>query len=255
FPSACARSPLPFRFDMSASPPRSVLSSSRGNSVTRRLPCGARLGDVLVWLAAFPLLSCAAAHQPDSQSSRPHPPFERAQAAFMSHDFVAADSAFRAVLVEDTVSAHRRQAATTVAAIAWRVREDTGSAARVLTVAAATSGERFDALNERSRMLRVLGDYAGAREAAAQAGSAATTEAEQDDATTAWAEAVITPLLHQRLGRAAAPRWGSGPGDRAFPDSSALYQALVRLDSIVQRSPGGLNAGRLLILAGALSDD
>jgi len=233
----------------------SVFSPSNSKSVAHWLRCGARNGGLLVALACFLLLSPATAQQPDSQSSRPQPPFERAQAAFMSHDFDVADSAFRAVLIGDTVSAHRRQAAIAFAAIAWRVREDTASAARVLRDAAATSWGRFDALAERSRMLRLLGDYAGAREAAAQAGTAATTETERDDATTAWSEAVITPLIRQRLGRAAAPRWGNGLPDRPFPDSSALHQALVRLDSIVQRSPGGLNAGRLLILAGVLADD
>ena len=233
----------------------SAASPSNCKSVAHWLWCSARTGGLLVGLTGFLLLSRATAQQPDSQSSRPRPPFERAQAAFMSHDFEAAESAFRAVLIGDTISAHRRQAAIAFAAIAWRVHEDTASATRVLRDAAAASWGRFDALAERSRMLRLLGDYAGAREAAALAGTAATTEAERGDATTAWAEAVITPLLRQRLGRAAAPRWGSGPADRAFPDSSALHQALVRLDSIVQRSPGGLNAGRLLILAGALSDN
>jgi hypothetical protein len=88
-----------------------------------------------------------------------------------------------------------------------------------------------------------------------QASPAAKTEAERDAATTAWANAVITPLLNQRLVRGTGPSWGRGPPEQPTAESRALRQAVVRLDTIVRRSPGGLDAGRLLILAGALSDD
>src|SRR4030095_9547875 len=117
----------------------SFFAPSNSKSVAHWLQCGARNGGLLVALACFLLLSPATAQQPDSQSSRPQPPFERAQAAFMSHDFHVDGSACRAVWIGDTVSAHRRQAAIAFAAIGWRVREDTASAARVLRDAAATS--------------------------------------------------------------------------------------------------------------------
>ncbi|HYR06957.1 MAG TPA: hypothetical protein VEQ60_04295, partial [Longimicrobium sp.] len=38
------------------------------------------------------------------------PAFSRAQAAFMSHDFDAAEAAYREVLQTDTVTAHRTEA-------------------------------------------------------------------------------------------------------------------------------------------------
>jgi hypothetical protein len=228
--------------------PRPLLSSERPTPRRPRIAAGASL----IVLGALALLPAAAAQQPDSSS---RPPFERAQAAFMSHDFAAAESAYREVLASDTVPAHRRQAATEAAAIAWRVREDTATAQWVLSNAAGASWGRYDALIERARMLRVWGDYAGSREAATQARAAASTEAERDDATTSWADATLTPLLRDRLRRADAPRWGSGRPEKARADSASLREVVVRLDSIVQRSPGGLQAGRLLVLAGALSDD
>lgn len=211
---------------------------------------------LLLGMLAAP--TTAAAQLPDSA---PRPAFERAQAAFMSHDFRAADSAFRAVLAEDTLATHRRQAAVAEAAIAWRVREDTATAQRFLADAAASSWGRYEALIERARMLREWGDYAGARDAAIQARTSAKTPAERDDATTSWADATLRPLLLERLRGGKPPRWG-GPADRPMTDSSksapvswSLQDVVAQLDSIVQRWPGDLDAGRLLILAGALSDD
>jgi hypothetical protein len=167
-------------------------------------------------------------------------PFEQAQAAFMSHDLAGAETAYRAVLAADTVAAHRREAATTLAAIAWRVRGDTAAAGRVLAEAATTPWGRFAALLERARMQRESGDYAAARASAGEAEAAAATEAERDEATESWAAATLEPLLRE-TGRA--------------PDRAALRHAIARLDSLVQRSPGRLEPARLLILAGALASD
>jgi hypothetical protein len=167
-------------------------------------------------------------------------PFEQAQAAFMSHDLAGAETAYRAVLAADTVAAHRREATTTLAAIAWRVRGDTASAGRVLAEAATTPWGRFAALLERARMQRESGNYAAARAAAGEAEAAAATEAERDEATESWAAATLEPLLRE-TGRA--------------PDRAALRHVIARLDSLVQRSPGRLEPARLLILAGALASD
>ncbi|HTK41645.1 MAG TPA: hypothetical protein VL287_08625 [Gemmatimonadales bacterium] len=219
----------------------------RLSATTGTVPSAILLGGML----AAP--SAVTAQLADSASRRP--PFERAQAAFMSHEFGAADSAFRAVLLEDTLSAHRRQAAVAAAAIAWRVHQDTASAQSILTDAAASSWGRYDALMERSRMLREWGDYSGARDAAIQARAGAKTQAERDDAITSWADATLKPLLRDRLLRGKPAQWGNGPADKPLADSSALREVVVQVDSIVRRSPGGLEAGRLLILAGALADD
>jgi hypothetical protein len=165
-------------------------------------------------------------------------PFEQAQAAFMSHDLAGAEAAYRAVLAADTVAAHRREAATTLAAIAWRVRADTAAAGRVLAEAAATPWGRFAALLERARMQRESGDYAAARVTAGDAEAAAATEAERDEATESWAAATLEPLLRGRA-----------------RDRAALPHVITRLDSLVRRSPGRLEPARLLILAGALASD
>ena len=170
--------------------------------------------------------------------------FDQARMAFMSHDLPAAEAAYRQVLAGDTVAAHRREAAVTLAAISWRVRRDTAAAERILGTAAATPGGRFAALAERSRMLREYGDYAAARKAATDASAAAATPAERDEANVAWASAVVAPLLRDRLGRA-----GTG-GDPAL-----LPEAVARLDSLVRRAPGRLEPARLLVLAGALAED
>jgi hypothetical protein len=212
--------------------------------------CSPTARPVRLMLLGALVLGPAAASPQASPSTRP--PFEHAQAAFTSHDLAAAEAAYREVLTEDTLSAHRREAATTVAAIAWRVREDTATAQRVLTEAAATSWGRFDALIERARMLRVWKDYPGARVAATQARAAASTDAERDDATTSWAAATLAPLLSDRLRDAEARH-----GDTHAPisESTVLPEVVTRLDSIVRGSPGQLEAARLLILAAALADD
>lgn len=204
---------------------------------------------LLMLLGALALGPAAAAPQAPPST---RPPFERAQAAFMSHDLAAAELAYREVLKADTLSAHRREAATTLAAIAWRVREDTAAAQRVLAEAAATSWGRFDALIERARMLREWKDYRGAREAATQARAAASTDAERDDATTSWAAATLAPLLSERLHDMEVRH---GDTDALVSDSTLLPEVVSRLDSIVRHSPGQLEPARLLILAAALADD
>jgi hypothetical protein len=197
---------------------------------------------LMVVVAAAPTLS--------AQSG----PFDRAQAAFMSHDFPAAESAYRQVLADDTVEAHKSEAAVTLAAIAWRVRQDTAAAARVLAEAAGTSWGRYVARLERSRMLRSLGDYAGARAAAAEAESAAGTLVERDDASVAWAQAAILPALAERL-RAGAPAEAATSGAHSADptDPALLREAVARLDSLVRRAPGRLDPARLLVLGGALT--
>ena len=183
-------------------------------------------------------------------------PFEQAQAAFMSHDLTGAEAAYRAVLAADTVAAHRREAATTLAAIAWRVRGDTVAASRVLTEAASTPWGRFAALLERARMQRESGDPAAARASAVEAEAAAATRSERDEAAESWAAATLEPLLREarRSGASRAPRGGVRKTDRAR-DRAALRDVIARLDSLVRRSPGQLEPARLLILAGALESD
>jgi len=175
----------------------------------------------------------------------PAAPFDRAQAAFMSHDLPAAESAYRQVLAEDTVESHKSEAAVTLAAIAWRVRQDTTTAARLLAEAAGTSWGRFAAPMERSRMLRAARDYPGARAAAAGAISAASTPLERDEATVAWDQAVIMPALADRLGARAT----------GTTDPALLREAVTRLDSLVRRAPGRLDPARLLVIGGALAGD
>ena len=175
----------------------------------------------------------------------PAAPFDRAQAAFMSHDLPAAESAYRQVLAEDTVESHKSEAAVTLAAIAWRVRQDTTTAARLLAEAAGTSWGRFTAPVERSRMLRAARDYPGARAAAAGAISAASTPVDRDEATVAWAQAVIMPALADRLGARAT----------GTTDPASLREAVARLDSLVRRAPGRLDPARLLVIGGALAGD
>jgi hypothetical protein len=160
----------------------------------------------------------------------------------MSHNFAAAESAYRQVLTDDTVESHRSEAATTLAAIAWRVRHDTAAAARVLAEAAGTSWGRYAARVERSRMLRSVGDFAGACSAAADAIQAASTPVGRDEATMAWAQAAILPALAARL-----------RGEPA--DAALLGEAVTRLDSLVRRAPGLLDPARLLVLGGALAGD
>jgi len=169
-------------------------------------------------------------------------PFEQARAAFMSHDLAGAETAYREVLKQDTVSSHRREAASTLAAIAWRVRRDTATAARVLAEAASTPWGRFAAQLERARMLLQWGQYRAARDAARKAESAAEDQVERDQALESWAEATLEPVLLARLSRQPAAA-------RAVP------VVIARLDSVVQRSPGQLEPARLLILAGALVAD
>jgi hypothetical protein len=196
----------------------------------------ARIGRSLVLLIPLSALGPSAAAQQAA-------PFDRARMAFMSHDLAAADSAYRQVLAQDTVEAHRKEAAVTLAAVAWRVRQDTAAAGRVLDEAAGTTWGAFAARLERSRMLCQVGDYAAARAAAADAMSAASLSMERDEATVAWARAAIEPALRDRL------RSG-GPADPAL-----LREAVARLDSLVRRSPGRLDPARLLVLGAALADD
>ena len=193
----------------------------------------------------------AAPPQARAQSGPPGA-FDRAQTAFMSHDFDGAEAAYRLVLADDTVTLHRREAAVTLAAIAWRVRGDTAAAARVLSEAAGTAWGRFAATSERSRMLRAVGDFAGARAAATEAGSAAETAEERDEATTAWAAAALEPLIRARM-HAAERTVSAEPAGR--PDAALLADAIARLDSLVRRAPGRLDPARLLVLGGALAGD
>ncbi|HTC24835.1 MAG TPA: hypothetical protein VK688_10750 [Gemmatimonadales bacterium] len=185
------------------------------------------------------LIAAAAAPLPNGSG-----PFDQAQAAFMSHDFAGAESAYRVVLTDDTVEAHKREAAVTLAAIAWRVRQDTATAAKILADAAGTKWGGFAARLERSRMLREVGDYAGARTAASDATNFASTPAERDDATVAWAHAAIAPALGDRL-----------HGTKAATDPAILHEAVARLDSLVRRAPGRLDPARLLVLGAALAGD
>jgi hypothetical protein len=197
--------------------------------------------------AAVALIIVVAASQgcASGRAADPAAPFDRAQAAFMSHDLPAAESAYRQVLAEDTVESHKSEAAVTLAAIAWRVRQDTITAARVLAAAAGTSWGRYAAPVERSRMLRAVRDYAGARGAAAEAISAASTPADRDEATVAWAQAVIMPALADRRDARAT----------GATDPASLREAVARLDTLVRRAPGRLDPARLLVIGGALAAD
>jgi hypothetical protein len=171
------------------------------------------------------------------------PAFVRAERAFMQHDLVGAEQAYREVLAGDTVTAHRIQAATTLAGIAWRVRRDTTAASGWLRRVPQPRG-RFAAMRERAIMRLAFGDAAGARAAADSAVRAAATADEREDAEAVLGRTAVDPALAARL--------AGDPLTRA--ESSALRSATARLQGVVERTPGALEPARLLIVAAILSE-
>ncbi len=173
----------------------------------------------------------------------PDPAFLRAESAFMRHDLVAAEPAYREVLATDTVTQHRVTAAVTLASLAWRVRGDTVAANRWLRQAPGGRG-RFAAARERARMRLAFGDVTGARAAAHRAAQAATTAAERLDAEVLLGRVVIEPALAARLGTGSAAV-GSG----------VLTATVARLLAAVERSPGALEPARLLVAGAILAEN
>lgn len=173
------------------------------------------------------------------------PAFSRADAAFMAHDFEGAEAAYREVLRTDTVAAHRTQAAVTLAAIAWRLRQDTATAAALLRELEASEPGRHRARMERARMLRAHFIWGPAREAAAAAVQPAEDAADRERAMTARAVAVVEPALRARLGRPGA----------AAADSGTLAGAVAELRELVRAAPGTLEPARWLVLGGVLLHD
>jgi hypothetical protein len=188
-------------------------------------------------------LSCGARDARDASAQEPA--YARAGAAFMAHDFDGAEAAYREVLQSDTMKAHRTDAWLALAAIAWRLREDTAAAFQRLRELEASGGGRHDAGLERARILAAHHQWDAARQAASAALQAAEDPFERERATTARAAAVIEPALRQRLGR---------PGGAAV-DSAALAEAVARLRQVVRAAPGMLHPARWLVMGGVLAHD
>ncbi|MEJ7812978.1 MAG: hypothetical protein WKG32_21365, partial [Gemmatimonadaceae bacterium] len=124
--------------------------------------------------ASLALLACGDAPRAGSQASAAGqadagPPLARAEAAFMRHDFAGAEGAFREALASDTAIEHRKEAAGTLATIAWRLRRDSVAASRVLAELETHDRGRFVARVERARMLHSFGNVRAARVAAPSA--------------------------------------------------------------------------------------
>ncbi|HEY0038517.1 MAG TPA: hypothetical protein VGB66_17595, partial [Longimicrobium sp.] len=177
------------------------------------------------------------------EGSGQEPAYSRAQSAFMQHDFAAAEAAYRDVLQSDTVGAHRPEAGVTLASLAWRMRQDTVEAARLLRELEAGGGRgRFEARLARARMLQANLSFQAARAAAETALEAADRPEGRDRAATARAAAIIEPALRHRLGR---------PGGAPVADS-LLGGAVAELRRMVQSAPGALEPAHWLVLGGVL---
>lgn len=172
--------------------------------------------------------------------------FPAAEAAFMRHDFEAADEAYRAVLATDTSAERRVSAALILANIAWRIRQDTAAARAFLLTASSMDGDEVDVPIERARMRRAFHDFTGARAAALEALPLASDHREESLAITVLARGIIEPIL-LRLDTASAPM--------AVEETERdEIRALVpRLRNVVRAAPGALEPARLLLLSGVLS--
>ncbi|HET8624213.1 MAG TPA: hypothetical protein VFM14_11660 [Gemmatimonadales bacterium] len=168
------------------------------------------------------------------------PPFVRAERAFMQHELAAAEKAYREVMAEDTVTDHRIEAAATLANIAWRVHQDTGSANRWLARMPLPRG-RFATVRERVLMRLAFGNAAGAQAAAEKRLPSAITASERQEAVSLKARAVIEPALTARLAGQPIPR----------RDQAAIEARVSELLPLVEGAPGLLEPARLL-LAGAI---
>lgn len=195
------------------------------------------------FLASVLVMTAAPGCGRDAASQEPA--FSRAQAAFMGHDFDAAEAAYREVLQTDTVAAHRTEAGAALASIAWRMRHDTATAAGLLRELEASEDGQYRARMERARMLAAHHAWGPAGEAAAAAVQPAKDAEGRDAARTARAATVIEPVLRARLGR---------PGGAAV-DSGALAAAVAELRELVRAAPGVLEPARWLVLGGVLLHD
>ncbi|HEX6368629.1 MAG TPA: hypothetical protein VF006_06845 [Longimicrobium sp.] len=191
------------------------------------------------------LLVTSAAPGCGGDAASQEPAFSRAQAAFMGHDFDAAEAAYREVLQTDTVAAHRTEAGAVLAGMAWRLRHDTATAAGLLRELEASGPGRYRARMERARMLAAHHAWGPAGEAAAAAVQPAEDAGGRDRARTARAATVIEPALRARLGR---------PGGAAV-DSGTLAAAVAELRELVRAAPGVLEPARWLVLGGVLLHD
>lgn len=118
-----------------------------------------------------------------------------AEAAWMRHDFPAAEEAYRGVLAADTSTEHRVSAAASLANIAWRIRRDSAAAQDFLTIASSIDPRDLAVPRQRARMRTALGNFAGARIAAEQALALASEPREEARAVSLLASAVIEPIL------------------------------------------------------------
>lgn len=160
----------------------------------------------------------------------------------MQLDFDAAESNYRDVLRTDTARNHRIEAITTLANIAWRVRNDTSVAIRILRQDVSLSSSPL-VLVEESRMLREQGNFARAEQIARDAMKQGGEQAERSAALTAFGEAVLGQ--YRRAAR-------MGPIGESSRDS-VLLTLSRELRDYVAAHPGRLLPAKQLLEAGALT--
>lgn len=172
--------------------------------------------------------------------------FRAAEAAFMRHDFQAAEKGYREVLATDTSAERQLSAAIVLANIAWRIRQDTATARTLLLTSSSMEGHDVDVPIERAHMRLAFQDFAGARAAARQALALASVHREESRATSALARGIIEPIL-VRLHTA------SGPLVVRETERANLRALVPRLTTVVRATPGAVEPAHLLLLAGVLS--
>lgn len=182
---------------------------------------------------------------PGAQTPRPNEPtYGVAEAAFMRHDFDAAESAYERATAADT-GEHRDRSIIALAAIRWRIRGD--SAGAVARLGSRNGTARFPLLAalETSRMLVAMGHFPGAITAARAAVRLAADSVDRRRGRIALAAAVTESVLQSSASGRAADSTIEG----------MLPEVVALLSDEVAAVPGSPGLARLLVIAAALHRD
>ncbi|MEW6736609.1 MAG: hypothetical protein AB1489_35290 [Acidobacteriota bacterium] len=186
---------------------------------------------------------------PPKESS--HELLEQAEEAHYKHDIVLEKELLSRTLASEPSQEDRAIAERRLATLTWRFYSNPIVARQHLLRAEAIGIKKAETLLERVRMETALGNFVEARLTAKRALQEAKDQTTEENAVMAFAEVIVTEILHERLDQ----QTRSTVKESELRKRRWLREALAGIIRITEKEPGLLTPSRLQLVLALLLDD